>query len=44
MLLEEIFNVFNLLNPGANSITSVVFVLSKFNSSRLGAPTKLIQT
>lgn len=42
MLLEEIFNVFNLLNPGANSITSVVFVLSKFNSSRLGAPTKLI--
>ena len=42
ILLEEIFNVFNLLKPGANSITSVVFVLSRFSSSRLGAPTKLI--
>ena len=42
MLLEEIFNVFNLLNPGANSITSVVFVLSRFSSSKLGAPTRLI--
>ena len=42
MLLEDILSVLSLLKLGANSITSVVFVLSRFSSSKLGAPTKLI--
>jgi hypothetical protein len=42
MLLEDILSVLSLLKLGANSITSVVFVLSRFSSSKLGAPTRLI--